>query len=101
MLSEAFLEVVVEALENLNVSSTCVTAVTAFFFYEIITFGQEVQVIWSRKITGASLLYILTRYVTLSYFLLLVLQFALQLNHACKVLFSSVSSVCALTHAFA
>lgn len=38
----------------------------ALFCYDyLLTFAQEVKCIWSRKLTGASLLYVLNRYAVL------------------------------------
>ena len=45
--------------------------VTALVFYEYtITLGQEIDMFWKRKFTGATVLFLLTRYLLLLYFIL-------------------------------
>ncbi|KAH9939062.1 uncharacterized protein BXZ73DRAFT_29522, partial [Epithele typhae] len=48
-----------------------------FIFYEyLITFGQEVELFWGRKINGASVLFFVNRYVVLTVYLLNTSGFA-------------------------
>ncbi|KZT05492.1 uncharacterized protein LAESUDRAFT_655781, partial [Laetiporus sulphureus 93-53] len=49
----------------------------ALFFYDIIiTFDQEVRVVWTRKITAASVIYILSRYLMFLYLILTLVESA-------------------------
>ena len=42
---------------------------TAWIVYEyILTFTQEVELLWRRKFTGATLLFLVNRYLLLAYF---------------------------------
>ena len=42
------------------------TKPAGIFIYDyVLTFAQEVELIWGRKITGAAILFVLNRYVTL------------------------------------
>ena len=41
------------------------TRAGVFCYDYVLTFGQEVELIWSRKISGAAILFVLNRYVTL------------------------------------
>ena len=47
----------------------CVRALTklagVFIYDYVLTFVQEVQLIWHRRITGATVLFVLNRYLTL------------------------------------
>ena len=46
---------------------------TALVVFEyIITFGTEVQLFWGRRVTGASILFFINRYMRLAYALLCV-----------------------------
>ncbi|KAI0718852.1 hypothetical protein C8T65DRAFT_736894 [Cerioporus squamosus] len=48
-----------------------------FFLYDyIITFGREVELFWTRKVTGASVLFLLIRYGTLLYKILDLVVYA-------------------------
>ncbi|KAI0738584.1 hypothetical protein C8Q80DRAFT_1124722 [Daedaleopsis nitida] len=50
------------------IDNYCNLAAVAFFIYEfIILFGSEVEYFWRRKITGASILFLLSRYLFLIY----------------------------------
>ena len=50
--------------------------VLVFFLYDyIITIGREVDLFWSRKITGASVLFLFIRYGTLVYKVLDLVSF--------------------------
>ena len=41
---------------------------TVLIFYEfLITFGAEVDLFWRKEVTGASILFLLNRYLVLSY----------------------------------
>ncbi|RPD54965.1 hypothetical protein L226DRAFT_464333 [Lentinus tigrinus ALCF2SS1-7] len=53
-------------LESADAAFLISCAATALVLYEhVITFGTEVQQVWKRNISGATILFILTRYMTL------------------------------------
>ncbi|KAI0937608.1 hypothetical protein AcV7_003600 [Taiwanofungus camphoratus] len=57
-------------IQESAVNNYCLVASAALFFYDYITtISQEAQVVWCRKLTGASLLYILNQYVMFVYLL--------------------------------
>ncbi|KAI0738482.1 hypothetical protein C8Q80DRAFT_1347730 [Daedaleopsis nitida] len=56
---------------ELRINAFCEFAAAAFFIYEfIVLFGSEVEYFWRSRITGASILFLLSRYLTLTYFLI-------------------------------
>ena len=64
----------------------CVRALTnladVFIYDYVLTFAQEVQLIWGRKITGASVLFWLNRYLTLA---LVIMNFVPSVGVQCEV----------------
>ncbi|GJE93317.1 hypothetical protein PsYK624_094760 [Phanerochaete sordida] len=50
------------------------TATTLYLYDYILTFSQEVGCVWNRKFTGASLLFIINRYVVLANRLVRLIQ---------------------------
>ena len=47
-----------------------------FFIHEcVITFGSEVEFYWRRKLTGASLLYLSSKYISLAYSILCLVRY--------------------------
>ncbi|EED83567.1 predicted protein [Postia placenta Mad-698-R] len=56
----------IQSAESQRVTNYIVVATTAFYIYDcLITFDMELQVVWARKATGASVLFIMNRYVCL------------------------------------
>ena len=53
-----------------------------FIYDYVLTFAQEVQLIWGRKITGASVLFWLNRYLTLA---LVIMNFVPSVGVQCEV----------------
>ncbi|RPD68564.1 hypothetical protein L226DRAFT_517034 [Lentinus tigrinus ALCF2SS1-7] len=55
---------VIDAVHSVYVATFCLCAVTALVFYEYIyTIGQEVDLFWKRKFTGATALFLANRYL--------------------------------------
>lgn len=56
----------IQSAESQRVTNCIMAATTAFYIYDyLITFDMELQVIWARQATGASILFIMNRYVCL------------------------------------
>ena len=56
------------------------------FFDYFITFDQEVELFWHGKMTGATVLFLANRYLTLAYFVYsMLVEFAIQTLPSAKV----------------
>ncbi|KAI0738541.1 hypothetical protein C8Q80DRAFT_1347753, partial [Daedaleopsis nitida] len=81
---------------SLWIDSYCLLAGLTLFLYEfIILFGSEVEYFWRRRMTGASILFLLSRYLSLMYF---ILDLALYLpvytdDHSCSFMQRVVEAV--------
>lgn len=71
---------------------SCCAFLRALFFYDyLITIGQEIEVVWRRKLTGATLLYVLNRYLIFIFFpFYLVVMFDESLPCEVRISFSSM-----------
>ncbi|KAI0945282.1 hypothetical protein AcW1_001537 [Taiwanofungus camphoratus] len=70
MSSETEIQQAIATIQDSAVNNYCLMASAALFFYDYVTtISQEAQVVWCRKLTGASLLYIFNRYVMFVYLL--------------------------------
>ncbi|KZT00553.1 uncharacterized protein LAESUDRAFT_718093 [Laetiporus sulphureus 93-53] len=80
-------------LSQLSISSFATSS--ALFFYDIIiTFDQEIRVVWTRKITAASVIYILSRYLMFLYLILTFVENAFD----CEVPFNRMFHLRIVTH---
>ncbi|KAI0738593.1 hypothetical protein C8Q80DRAFT_1358063, partial [Daedaleopsis nitida] len=58
---------IVASYRDLIIGNSCTFAVGALIIYEVlILFGREVEVYWKRRITGASILFFLSKYLSFS-----------------------------------
>ncbi|KAI0922480.1 hypothetical protein AcV7_006006 [Taiwanofungus camphoratus] len=82
MSSEAIIQQSILAIHEINITNYCLTAATVLFIYDyIITFDQELEVVWRRKTTWSSVLYLLNRYCVIPY---LVTQVPFMQDTHCK-----------------
>ncbi|KZT70064.1 hypothetical protein DAEQUDRAFT_764825 [Daedalea quercina L-15889] len=60
-----------------SIADYCVVAATVLYLYDgLLTFSDSVELIWCRKITAASILYILNRYLMLPWLVLQLMSLA-------------------------
>ncbi|RDX52001.1 hypothetical protein OH76DRAFT_1400910 [Lentinus brumalis] len=65
-----------------------------FFLYDyIITVGREVELFWTRKVTGASVLFFFIRYGTILYKILDLVVYAPVSDKSCSMLFQAFTMV--------
>ncbi|KAM5541391.1 hypothetical protein V8D89_004945 [Ganoderma adspersum] len=68
--SDSAAEIVAE-YSNLFVTNCCFTASSVVFMYEyFITVGEEAKYFWKHKVTGASAIFFLNRYIPLTFYAL-------------------------------
>ncbi|KAH9926357.1 hypothetical protein B0H21DRAFT_764173 [Amylocystis lapponica] len=66
--SNAQAQQIIQTIEATNFESYCALAAAALFTYDyVITLGQELKLVWGRKATGANILFMLNRYLTLAH----------------------------------
>ncbi|PIL26520.1 hypothetical protein GSI_12278 [Ganoderma sinense ZZ0214-1] len=67
----------IAALQSSTVANQCGLATVALYIYDYtITFPREVELFWGRRFTGASLLFLLNRYLSLAHVIIEVCNFA-------------------------
>ncbi|KAI1795344.1 hypothetical protein LXA43DRAFT_1090993 [Ganoderma leucocontextum] len=77
----------INALESNLVANQCGLAITALYIYDYaITFAREVELFWGRRFTGASLLFLLNRYLNLAHIIVEVCNFARMSDQAISIL---------------
>ncbi|RPD53399.1 hypothetical protein L227DRAFT_568011 [Lentinus tigrinus ALCF2SS1-6] len=77
---------VIDAVHSVYVATFCLCAVTALVFYEYIyTIGQEVDLFWKRKFTGATALFLANRYLIMFGYILSISTVEKVSDSSCKV----------------
>nr|VWP02332.1 Surface protein PspC [Ganoderma boninense] len=67
----------IDALQSTVVANQCGLATVALYIYDyMITFGREVELFWGRRFTGASVLFLLNRYLNLAHMIVVACNFA-------------------------
>ncbi|KAI0918607.1 hypothetical protein AcV5_002553 [Taiwanofungus camphoratus] len=92
MSNESAVRQLILALQEIFVENYYTSATATLFFYDyLITIGQEIEVVWRRKLTGATLLYVLNRYLIFIFFpFYLVVMFDESLPCEVRISFSSM-----------
>ncbi|KAI0918344.1 hypothetical protein AcV5_002352 [Taiwanofungus camphoratus] len=87
---------ILAAYSRLVVENYCIIASAALLFFDFcITFTTEVQRIWSRRFSGATIIFLIVRYAALAERITLVTSVLLRgtLDQVLLILCSYVSSV--------
>ncbi|KAI0696084.1 hypothetical protein BC835DRAFT_1414477 [Cytidiella melzeri] len=73
--STQFVALLASKFQDMINANSCMVAATTLLFYDyLLTFPDELRCIWSRKFSGATVLFVLNRYVSLISQLLLTIQ---------------------------
>ncbi|KAI0747406.1 hypothetical protein C8Q74DRAFT_1374441 [Fomes fomentarius] len=76
MADNDFAAALVAAYPNVIVEQMCYGAMSALAIYEhLITFDREVRLVWRRKITGATVLFVLNKYLLLMRFIVVLTSY--------------------------
>ncbi|KAI0730559.1 hypothetical protein C8Q76DRAFT_715190 [Earliella scabrosa] len=78
---------IIDGYNNLVVNAYCVVAAASFVFYEyIITFTSEVELFWKRGFSGATVLFLVNRYLVLAVAILNMAGFTSLSDTSCSLL---------------
>ncbi|KAM5539600.1 hypothetical protein V8D89_006709 [Ganoderma adspersum] len=87
--ADSELSQLIDALQSSIVANQCGVATVVLYIYDFtITFPREVELFWGRRFTGASLLFLLNRYLNLAHVIVEICNFARmsdQLIVTCRV----------------
>ncbi|RPD75800.1 hypothetical protein L226DRAFT_570044 [Lentinus tigrinus ALCF2SS1-7] len=76
---------IIDNYEALFASNSAVyAAYTLIFFEHILTFGDEVEVFWKRKFTGATVMFLLNRYLILVSYILELASVWIKSDYLCS-----------------
>ncbi|EIW58126.1 uncharacterized protein TRAVEDRAFT_148174, partial [Trametes versicolor FP-101664 SS1] len=84
----------IEVYNSLYVDNRCLIAVMALLAYEfLITFDQEVEMFWVRKMTGASVLFLSNRYLLLLGYILVMCEYIPMSDTSCAQMVKAQSVI--------
>ncbi|PCH34968.1 hypothetical protein WOLCODRAFT_155612 [Wolfiporia cocos MD-104 SS10] len=73
--SAALSALIASKLNEMWLANFCSVAATTLLVYDYsLTFSREIRCIWGRKFSGATVLYLLNRYLTLIYRILMIIE---------------------------